>query len=104
MTLKQFKAAIKVGMAIEVLDHWLPKYIGTMRHVTKVQGNGFFFTMGGSPERCWSPFPRASELRFVDGVAHVLCKESPRRGPRFWVFRLDPPPPTEGVDVGRKRA
>lgn len=83
MTLKAFKAAVQVGTKMTVLDHWIPKYLNTVRTITKVQGNGFFFTTPGQDGRAWSDFPKSAQLRFDGKVAHVMM------GDKFWVLAFD---------------
>ncbi len=97
MTLKAFKAAVQVGVQITVLDHWLPRCHNQNRTVTKVQGNGYWFTEPGSVnpdgtlKRMWGDFPKkASELRFDGKVAHVCMTDIPGNdlGKKFWVLAI----------------
>jgi len=92
MTLKSFKAAVKVGTTLTVLDHWLPRCHNQKRIVTKVQGNGYWFTdptdlkPDGTPRRLWGDFPKSSELRFDGKVAHVMLSSDPAK---FLVLAFD---------------
>lgn len=84
MTLKAFKAALHVGMQIVVADHWLTENMNTVRTVTKVQGNGYFFTIPGEKVRLWGTFPKASELVF-DGKTAIITI-----GEKHWTLSLVP--------------
>lgn len=56
-TLAEFKRSVKVGMKFRCTDHWLPLFIGTVRTVTKVQGNGVFYELDGDvKDRRWMPY------------------------------------------------
>lgn len=83
-TLTAFKRMLKPGMQFEVLDHWIPKYIGTTRTVVQVQGNGYRFTQEGEDGRCWSPYPGAKEVTFGPGWQ---VRMQPMED-RYWVLRL----------------
>jgi len=84
MTLKAFKAAVREGMTILVADHWMERKRNTVRAVTKVQGNGYFFTLPGERKRFWASFPKASELQF-DGRTAIHSIEG-----RTWTLSLAP--------------
>ena len=84
MTLKAFKSAVRPGMRIGVSDHWVERHRYTVRTVTKVQGNGFFFTQEGDATRYWMPFPKASALRFAGTCAHIGI------GEKRWTLHLTP--------------
>jgi hypothetical protein len=84
MTLKAFKAAIREGMEIVVADHWIERHRNTVRTVTKVQGNGYFFTQPGEPKRFWGEYPKASELEFDGRTAIVTI------GEKHWTLSLAP--------------
>jgi len=64
MALTAFKSAVRCGMQISVTDHWMEHQRHTLRTVTKVQGNGFFFIRKGDAARSWMAFPKPAELRF----------------------------------------
>lgn len=85
MTLKAFKGAIREGMQIEVVDHWIERYRGTVRTVGKVQGNGYWFTQPNEEKRCWGEFPKATQLLFDGSIAKVVIDEE-----RSWTLRLLP--------------
>jgi hypothetical protein len=89
MTLKAFKQAIRVGTRLTVLEHAIPRYLGTSREVTKVQTNGYWFQTDG--KRSWSPHPKASELQFDGTVAVIKCADA-----RYW-WTLRILPETPGV-------
>jgi hypothetical protein len=85
MTLKAFKQAIRVGTRLTVLEHAIACHVGTTREVTKVQGNGYWFS-GPQGKRYWGPHPKASELQFDGTVAVIKCED-----PRYWwTLRIEP--------------
>lgn len=84
MTLKAFKSAIQVGMQISTSDHWVEGIRNTLRTVTKVQGNGIFFSQEGSPGRFWMEYPKAAELQFDGECARI------RIGEKHWTMHLKP--------------
>lgn len=83
MTLKAFKAAIKPGLQVRVVEHWIERYHNTVRTVTAVQGNGYWFTQPGEPKRCWGPFPKASQLQFDGTIAKIIVDDE-----RHWTLQL----------------
>lgn len=68
MTLKDWKAQHVVGRKIRVIDHWIEKLRGTVRTITKVQGNGYWFKTDGEENAVtmWSPYPKAAQIAHHD--------------------------------------
>src|SRR6185437_707096 len=66
------------------IDHWQPNLCYTLRTVTKVQGNGFFFLNEGDTKRGWMGFPKADELQFDGTTARI------RTGEKHWTLDLTP--------------
>lgn len=83
-SLKAFKEAIKPGITITVLDHWVKNHC-TARLVTKVQGNGYWFTQptDAEPKRYWGDFPKASQLDFDGKIAKIVLDAR-----RFWTLSI----------------
>jgi hypothetical protein len=85
MTLKAYKEAAKVGTRMRVLEHWVPRYHGSERIVTKVQNNGYWFDVVDPATgqimdtRHWAEFPKASQMTFDGRILHVRLDER-----RFW--------------------
>jgi hypothetical protein len=90
MTLKAFKAAVQPGARITVLDHWIPGNIGAVRTVTKVQGNGYWYTVANKTKRCWGDFTKASTMTF-DGTTCVvrIPDEQYSQPNRHWTLRVE---------------
>lgn len=64
-TLSDLKRAIKPGTRLLVVDHeYRPEFNGTIQTVTRVQGNGYYFTIGDDPKELWSSFAKASCYSF----------------------------------------
>jgi len=84
MTLKAFKSAIRPGMQISTTHHWQEKLRFTLRTVTEVQGNGFFYLNEGDTQRSWMEFPKAAELEFDGMMARI------RIGAKHWTLELAP--------------
>jgi hypothetical protein len=85
MTMKAFKVALHVGMQIRVSDHWIADQRNTLRTITKLQGNGFFFTPEGDNRRGWMGFPSAAQLNFAGTTAQIRIDET-----RRWTLHLTP--------------
>jgi hypothetical protein len=85
MTLRAYKDAAKVGTRMRVLEHWIPRYGGTERVITKVQRNGYYFdvvdpaTQQVTYQRHWTDFPKASQMTFDGRILSVRLDEH-----RFW--------------------
>ena len=61
------KRTIKPGLKLKVIQHdYRPELTGTIRVVTDVQGNGYFFQMLADKNRSWSPYAKASCYSFPD--------------------------------------
>lgn len=85
MTLKAFKESLRVGMQLRTSDHWLEPQRNTLRTITKLQTNGFFYTLEGTTGRHWMDFPRAAQVTFADHTARIRMDER-----RFWTLHLGP--------------
>lgn len=76
MKLSEAKRRAKVGVEIQVIGHYNPKASGT-RTVTKVQGNGFWFSHA-ELKRGWCPWPSASLTRSDGPDTITLMMDSDR--------------------------
>ena len=72
-TLADLKRNIRPGMRLRVADHWLERYRGTTRVVTRVQTNGYWFRQGGEDHfsaygyaHCYT-FPTETSYRYKNG-------------------------------------
>lgn len=81
MSLASLKRRIRPGTKLLVLSHWNEKYLDTVRTVTKVQGNGFYFTFGDQSH--WSPYPKASRLAFPSEDSFTVL---PDENGRSWTL------------------
>lgn len=67
----ELKRTVKPGSRIKVVKHWLdearkdlPPMAGTVRVVTKAQGNGYYYT-DPNGKRVWGDYPKtAKDIRF----------------------------------------
>lgn len=84
MSLKAYKAAVKVGAVVTVLEHWNPEWVGSKRTVTKVQGDSFASLIDGEKQPIWSPFPKAVELQFDGHIAKVRVNDA-----KFWTLKIE---------------
>jgi hypothetical protein len=90
MTLKAFKAAVQPGVRITVLEHWIPANVGAVRTVTKVQGNGYWYTLPGRDKRFWGDFTKASEMTFDGTTCRVRVGDERNSQPgRHWTLRVE---------------
>ena len=99
MSLAALKRALRPGMQLTVLDHWIARHRGSVRTIIKVQGNGYWFTQPGDATRYWGPFPKASELKF-DGTVMRVDFDDAQHAPkgRFYVARIEAEqPPRQAV-------
>lgn len=60
-TFADLKRAIRPGVRLRVISHeYRPELTGTVRIVTDVQGNGYFYrTSDEDTRRSWSPYAKA---------------------------------------------
>lgn len=66
-TLAELKRTIKPGMRLTVIRHdYRPELAGTVRTVTDVQGNGYFYRTDGDERRAWSGYAKASCFSFPE--------------------------------------
>lgn len=122
-TLKAFKAMFALGARFEVVDHWIERYRGTVRVVTKQQTIGYQFKREGEMDAApsHSPYPKRSEVTFHDdGTFTVRPADLTAKG-GFWTLRplpYDPsptpapvsaPPPaplsrTEAMELAKRKS
>lgn len=77
-TLTELKRTVKTGSKIVCLSHWmdavrkdLPAKTGTVRVVTKAQGNGYFYEQDG--KRLWGDYPKAAkDISFGEGNTFTI--------------------------------
>lgn len=83
MTLSAVKKRIQPGTKLTLVGHSTrPESIGEVRTVTRVQGNGFYWTRDGDPREVWTAFPKAEsaivsndQFQFFHGQGmHVTLK------------------------------
>lgn len=73
-TLTELKRTIKAGSRVFVVSHWRDAVredqapmAGTIRVVTKTQGNGYWYEQNGHSKRLWADYPTsAKDIRFTD--------------------------------------
>lgn len=76
MKLSEAKRRLKVGMTIDAVGHYRPAASGP-RTVTKVQGNGFYYSTPSVP-RGWCTWPPATMTRSA-GPDSILLMMDERR-------------------------
>lgn len=77
-TLKDYKAAIKIGVKLECTDHPNENMLG-VRTVTHVQGNAYTFSLPHKDNlKFWSYYPKASDIEF-DGSNTIRIRLSALR-------------------------
>lgn len=76
-TLAAFKRRIREGVIIDAVGHYNAKASG-LRVVTKVQGNGFWWTNDNLPQRSWTEWPKAKHCRIVDEDTITILFEDGR--------------------------
>lgn len=65
--LASIKRRIRPGVSLLCIRNTLrPELDGTLRRVTRVQGNGFWWTCDRDPREAWTDYPPASGVVFVD--------------------------------------
>jgi hypothetical protein len=86
-TFADLRRTIKPGMKLRVIQHdYRPELTGTVRVVTDVQTNGYFFKTENDDRRTWSPYTKASCYSFPtpDTYRHdegALCTCGQRNSP-----------------------
>ncbi len=51
-SMKQLVSSVQVGTEIIVLEHWIPRFVGFVRVVTKAQKNGYWYN-NEDGQRAW---------------------------------------------------
>lgn len=81
-TLKAYKARFKVGLRIDVPEHWQDRCRGVARTVTRVLGSQYCYAHDGDTTRYWGVHPKASQMQFVDAnTVRVRLDDK-----RFWTL------------------
>ena len=64
--IKALKLAMRKDRLVKVVDHWSDNVKGSIRKVTKTQGNGYWYTIGSDPKRLWADYAKRSQATFHD--------------------------------------
>jgi hypothetical protein len=88
-SLASMKRAVATREPIEVVDHWQPQLVGTVRTPERVQTNAYSFHAPkyNDPEQIvesWCYYPKASELRFNDDGTVTFYPDADRS----WTLRF----------------
>jgi len=76
--LAELKRLIQPGVQIKTLEHFVPRWQDTTRTVTKVQTNGYWFTIPGVTEEVWTDFPKSGQVTFpAPGQFKIVVQMSP---------------------------
>ncbi len=78
----EYKRRMVLGARFECIQHKIPKYIGTIRTIVKVQTNAVWFILDTETERSWSPFDSLAEVR-SDGRDIVIYYKNDGDDPRM---------------------
>ena len=98
MKLSEAKRRVMVGTVLLAVGHYNPKASGP-RTVTKVQGNGFWYTCP-QINRAWCPWPKASLTRDSGPDSIVLLMDSGEPMTTLtWPKSPAPQPATEGAPI-----
>lgn len=77
------KRAIQPGVRLVAVAHWQEKLIGTVRTITHIQGNGYWYTIEGDHRRMWSNFGRAGDFSFPSEDSYRYEKDG-----RGWTLKI----------------
>ena len=63
-TLADLKRRVQPGVQLLAVDHWQDKLKGSIRTVTRTQGNGYWFCVPGDQREMWSGYDKAAFFSF----------------------------------------
>ena len=76
--LAQLKKAFAEGHDFKILEHWRPENIGQVRHIRKLQTNGFYSIVPDEPDNritlannglgSWMEYGKAANWTFENGI------------------------------------
>ncbi len=82
-------ARLHEGTRLRVTEHWRTEDLGTIRTITCLQTNGYYFTRGRDGRQGWFPRPRRSEISFPSSSSFRV-----EQGGRAWTLELLEPDAT----------
>lgn len=81
----ELKRVIQPGLKLKALAHWNPNMLNSIRTVTRVQGNGYWFRVPGDERDMWSEYFKAGNYTFPTADSFTFTIEG-----RGWTLQVVP--------------